>query len=95
MDSNTQNFLVEQKCRVPGLHLSRSEFLVDNSSCSNDKSLTNAIVMMVPYFFNQTPPSNSSRSKTWHTHTYGNNFDDGHRASARAVLVVLTTLFHG
>ena len=30
-------------------------FLEDSSSCSNDKSLTNAMVMMIPYFFDQTP----------------------------------------
>ena len=27
-------------------------------------------------------------SNTWHTHTYANNSDDGHRASTRAVRVV-------
>ena len=46
------------------------------------------MVMIVPYFFDQTPPSNSSHSKTWHTYRYANSFDDGHWASARAVRVV-------
>ena len=31
------------------------EFLVDNSSCNNNRSLTNAIVMVVPYFFDYRP----------------------------------------
>ena len=66
-------------------------FLVDSSSCRNNKSLTNTIVMVVPYFFDQTPPSNSSCSNTWHTHMYTNNSDDCHRASTRAVRVVPLT----
>ena len=30
-------------------------FMVDSSSCSNNKSLTNAIVTMIPYFFDYRP----------------------------------------
>ena len=80
MDSNAKNVLVKQKCKE-FLTFSSLEvkFLVGSSSCSNNKSLTNAIVV---------PPSNSSRSNTRHTHTYANNSDDGRRASARAVRVV-------
>ena len=52
MDSNAKIFLVKQKCKELLAFTSLEvRFLVDSSSCSNNKSLTNAIVMMVPYFF--------------------------------------------
>ena len=72
--------LVKQKCKeFLAFNFLEVRFLVDSSSRSNNKSLTNAIVV---------PPSNSSRSNTQHTHTYANNSDEGHQASARAVRVV-------
>ena len=49
-----ENFLVKQKCKefLPFTFLELEvRFLVDSSSCGNNKSLTNAMVMMVPYFF--------------------------------------------
>ena len=73
MDSNVKFLGAKQKCEEFLAFTSLEvRFLVDSSSCSNNKSFTNAIVMMIPYFFDKTPPSNSSRSNTRHTHTYAN-----------------------
>ena len=48
MDSN----LVKQKCKeVLAFTFLEVRFLVDSGGCSNNKRLTNAIVMMIPYFF--------------------------------------------
>ena len=55
MDSNAKFFLVKQKCnKFLAFTSQKVRFLVDNSSRSNNKSLTNAIVMMKPYFFDPT-----------------------------------------
>ena len=62
-----ENFLVQQKRRVLGFSSPEVRFLVDSSNCSNNKSLTRHIVMMIPYFFDETPPSNSSCISTRHT----------------------------
>ena len=47
MDSNAKIFLIEQKCNE-FLAFSSLEvrFLADSSSCSNNKSIANAIAMM-------------------------------------------------
>ena len=72
-----EKFLVKQKCKE-FLAFSSLEvrFLVDSSSCSNNKILTNVIVV---------PPSNSSRNNKWHT--YANNSNNS-RGSTRAARVV-------
>ena len=89
MDSNAKSLLLIQKCKEFLAFTSlKVRLLVDSSSCNNNKTLTNAIVMMISYFFDYTPPSNSSHSNTWHMHMYANNSEDGHWASARAVRVV-------
>ena len=56
MDSNTKNLLVKQKCKEFLAFISLEvRFLLDSSSYSNNKGLTNAIVMVVLYFFDYRP----------------------------------------
>ena len=88
MDSNAKSFLVKQKCKEFLAFTSLEvRFLVDSSSCSKNKSYKrhgdDGTIFLRP-----DPPSNSSHSKTWHTHKYVNSSDDSHWASARAVRVV-------
>ena len=67
-----ENFFGQQKCEE-FLAFSSLEvrFLVDSSSCNNNKSLTNAKIehLWNTVFVNQTLPSNRSRRNyTQHTH---------------------------
>ena len=75
MDSNANFFfLVKQKCKeFLAFTFLEVRFLVDSSSCSNTRSLTNATVMLVPYFFDYRPRPRivaaAKRGTRMHAHT--------------------------
>ena len=55
MDSNTKNSWSNRDAKFLAFTSLEVRFMVDSSSCSNNKSLTNAIVTMIPYFFDYRP----------------------------------------
>ena len=56
MDSNVKIFWSNRNAEFLAFTFVEVKFLVDNSSCSNNKSPTNTIVVMIPYFFNWPHP---------------------------------------
>ena len=55
MDSNAKNSWSNRDAKFLALTSLEVRFMVDSSSCSNNKSLTNAIVTMILYFFDYRP----------------------------------------
>ena len=86
-----KNFFGQQKCEE-FLAFSSLEvrFLVDSSSCNNNKSLTNAKIEHLCHTVFRQPDTalKQEPQKLYAAHAYTNNSDDGHWASARAVRVV-------
>ena len=55
MDSNAKNSWSNRDAKLLAFTTLEVRFMVDSSSYSNNKSLTNAIVTMIPYFFDIDP----------------------------------------
>ena len=86
MDSNVKNSWSNRDAKFLAFTSVEVRFVVDSSSCSNNKSLTSAIVTMIPYFFDYRPRPRIVAAATRGRRTH--NSDDGHRARSRAVRVV-------
>ena len=89
MDSNAKNSWSNRDAKFLAFTSLEVRFMVDSSSYSNNRSLTNAIVTMIPYFFDYRPRPRIVAAVTRGRRTRKRIIQTTvYRASSRAVRVV-------